>query len=119
RVASSDGRILLQQIVAARLDATSSDGHVEASALNVRDGSIESDGHVTLGFASGADTMVNAETSDGKVNVSGFTAASPFEPQRSSDDDNDSASQTVRVGAGEGHLSVHANDGNINLTQEG
>jgi hypothetical protein len=118
-VASSHGRILLHQIVAARLDATSRNGHVEGTALQVRDGNVESNGRVTLGFATGADTLVTAETSNGRVSVSGFTAAAFVTTGRkSSEDSDDPSSRTVRVGAGNGRLDVHSSDGNINLAQE-
>jgi hypothetical protein len=118
--ASATGRIVLHQIVAARLDATSSDGHVEGTALRVRDGSVESGGRVTLGFATGSDTLVTAATSHGKVRVSGLTAgeSGAIERRSSDDDDAELPSQTVRVGAGTGRLDVHSSDGNINLFQE-
>jgi hypothetical protein len=119
--ATSNGRISLVEVVAARLDATSGDGRVEGSGLQVRNGSIESDGRVTLGFASGTDTVINAETDDGKVSASGFAAgASSVTSKGDSDNsDDDASSQTVRVGAGDGRLDVHTSDGNIRLTQEG
>jgi hypothetical protein len=116
---AANERILLQQVVAPRLDVTSDDGHVIGSELQVRDGSVESDGRVTLGFAAGSDTLVTAEASDGKIGVTGFAGVPTLPTVRKSDgDDNDSSSQTVRVGAGEGHLDVHSSDGNITLAQE-
>jgi len=118
QVSSSDGPIVLRRIVAPRLDATSSNDRVDGTALQVRDGTIESDGRVTLGFATGADTMVTAKTSDGKINVSGFSSDASGHPS-SADDDEDASSQTVRVGPGDGRLDVHASDGNITLAQEG
>jgi hypothetical protein len=119
-VSSSDGPIVLHQIVAPRLDATSSSDRIEGTALQVRDGIVESDGRVTLGFATGADTLVTAKASDGKIHLMGFDAAASGAPGRSSsDDDDDSSSQTVRVGSGDGRLEVHSSDGNITLDQEG
>jgi hypothetical protein len=115
---TANGRITLNQVVSARLNATSSDGHVEGSGLQVRDGSVESDGRVTLGFATGSDSLVTAETNDGRISVSGFTPVASVETGRKSGDDDDSASQTVRIGAGAGHLDVHSSDGSIHLIQE-
>jgi hypothetical protein len=123
-ITASNGRIVLQEVVAQRLDASSDNGRVEGTALQVRDGDVESsNGNVTLGFAPGADTLVTADTSNGKIRVSGV-AVSPAATSRKSggdddDDDDDSSSQTVRLGAGGGHLDVHASNGNIHLTQEG
>jgi hypothetical protein len=120
RVTSSDGLILLQQVVAARLDAKSRNDRIEGTGLQVRDGTVQADDRVTLGFAAGADTLVSAETNDGKINLAGFDPASSVAAAHKSGDDNDdSSSQTVRVGAGEGSLVVHSSDGNIDLTKEG
>jgi hypothetical protein len=120
-VASSRGRISLHAIVSSRLDATSSESRVEGTALQVRDGSVESDGRVMLGFATGTDTLVTAETKNGHVRVSGLSPAAPFANGRDSGDggDADSALQTVRVGSGNGRLTVHTSDGNIDLTRDG
>jgi hypothetical protein len=115
RVSSTHGSILLQKVTATHLDVTSSDDHIDGSALQVRDGTISADDHVTLGFATGTNTLVNALTNDGKIDVSGF----PDGASLSSTSNDDNASQTVRVGSGTGHLEVHSNDGNITLTQEG
>jgi putative adhesin len=119
RVASSNGRISMHQIVAARVDATSSDGRVEGTALQVRDGSIESNGPVTLEFATGADTLVSANTDNGRVSVAGFLAAASVASGSNSGEDgaDGSSSRTVRVGAGNGRLDVHSSDGNINLAR--
>jgi hypothetical protein len=117
--ATSKGPITLHQVAAPHLDATSRDDRVEATALQVRDGTIESDDWVTLGFVRGADTVVTAETKDGKVKVSGFDADASVANDRKRDDDDDSSSQTVRVGDGDGRLYVHSSDGDITLAQEG
>lgn len=114
-VASSKGPIALHRVIATQLEATASDGRVEGTALAVRDGTIESDGRVTLGFAAGTNAVVAAETSDGKVRVSGFSGGD-LTAARHDDDDDDVSARTVRVGAGEGHIDVHS-DGNINLFQ--
>jgi hypothetical protein len=113
---ASRGSISLQGIVTDWLGVASSDGHVEGSALRVRSGAIDSDGHVTLGLSSGSDTLVTAETGDGKILTTGFAPAPATEVKGGGDDD--SASQAVRVGDGNGHLNVHSSDGNITLAQE-
>lgn len=118
-VTSSNGLVSLHQIVATRLDITSSNDRVEGTGLQVRDGTIESDDRVSLAFATGSDTLVNADANDGKVRLSGFAAGASVETSRKSgDEDDDSSSQIVRLGTGAGHLDVHANDGNITLIQE-
>jgi hypothetical protein len=125
-VASSNGRIALREIVARRLDALSSDGRVDGTELQVRDGRVESDGRVTLGFAAGADTLVNAQTRNGSVRLWGFGAGARAAAGHTSSDggdgdsgNGDSSAQTVRVGNGNGRLDVRASDGNINLDQQG
>lgn len=126
-VASSNGRLTLHNIVVRQLDAESSNGRVDATALQVRDGTIESsNGRVTLGFAAGADTTVSAQTSNGHINVSGFSATpakyvkqgDDDDGEGSSDDDSTSA-KTIRVGTGSGRLDVHTSNGSIYLSQEG
>jgi hypothetical protein len=116
-VASTRGRILLHAIVAARLDATSDEGRVEGTALRVHDGNVESSSRVSLGFATGADTLVNAETGNGRVTVWGFSAGSVLATRPGAGDDG--TVRAVRIGAGDGHLDVHSSDGNITLAQEG
>jgi hypothetical protein len=113
--ASSRGSIELQQVAATHIDVTSRDDHIDGSVLDVRDGTILGDDHVTLGFTADSNTLVNALTSDGKINLSGF----PDGASLSSTNNEDSSAQTVRVGSGSGHLDVHSNDGNISLSQEG
>ncbi|GAC1433691.1 MAG: hypothetical protein NVSMB5_27230 [Candidatus Velthaea sp.] len=116
-VETSNGRIVLHRIVASRLEVTSNNDRVEGTALQVRDGSVESDGRVTLGFAAGADTLVTAATSSGRIGATGLTAGASG-ANASTRSEADSASQSVRVGAGAGRLDVHVHDGNINLYQE-
>jgi hypothetical protein len=124
-VASSNGRVTMHNIVVRQLDAESSNGRVEATALQVRDGRIDSsNGRVTLGFAAGADTTVSAGTSNGHINVSGFSATPATYVKRGdddddSDDDDSSSAKTIRVGAGSGRLDVHTSNGSIYLNQEG
>jgi hypothetical protein len=121
-VVSSDGRIVLRRIESAQVEVTSKDGRVDGTALQVRDGHVESSGRVSLRFAAGTDTLVNAEASDGKISTSGFAGTDVVTKSKGSDDDDDdddSSARTVRVGAGEGHLDVHSSDGNITLAQDG
>ncbi len=119
RVASSHGSITLHQVAATHLDATARHDGVEGTALHVRNGSIQSGDSVSLGFATGTDTTINAATNDGSVHASGFAAGAATRHKGSEDDDNDSSSETVRVGDGHGHLDVHTSDGSIDLAQEG
>jgi len=115
---ASRGSITLRRIVAAHLDAKSRGDSVEGSALQVRNGSIDSDDQVTLGFAAGADTLVSAVTKDGKISTSGFPETASADADKSSQDNDDGASQRVRVGAGEGRLDVRTSDGDIKLAEE-
>ncbi len=116
-VASSRGRIVLHEIAATRLDATSDEGRVEGTALRVHDGNVESSSRVSLGFATGADTLVDAESGSGRITVSGFSASAVLAKRPASGDD--ASSRAVRIGAGNGHLDVHSSEGNITLAQEG
>jgi hypothetical protein len=118
-LAASDGHMTLHAIVADLLEATSSNGRVEATGLQVRDGHVvSSNGRITLGFRPGADTVVSAATSNGMIKVSGLDGGAAVR-SGGDDDDDDANARTVRVGAGEGRLDVHASNGNINLSQEG
>lgn len=124
-VATSNGRVTLHNIIAPQLDAESSNGRVEGTALQVRDGRIDSsNGRVTLGFMPGTDTTVTAATSNGHINVSGFTVVPAKVVKHSADDDGDDDddspnAKTIRVGAGSGRLDVHTSNGSIYLNQEG
>jgi hypothetical protein len=120
--ATRNGDVTLNQIVASHLDVSSSNGDVEGTDLQVRDGRIAShDGSVKLGFAPGTDAMVTAQAG-GRVRVSGFPATASVAPSGSSsgNDDNDDASlRTVRVGAGNGRINVNSGSDDIDLSQEG
>lgn len=108
-IVADDGRVTLTNVSAQQIDATSDDGRIEGTDLLLRDGRVTSaDGRVSLRFAAGADTTVNATVDDGHIDVSGFSATPA-----------DGPSQTVRVGSGNGRLDVHAGDGSIYLSQEG
>jgi hypothetical protein len=112
-----NGPIIMHAVAVERLDASARNDRVEATALRVHDGSIESGDRVTLGFATGTNTVVNADTDDGKITTTGFSDGASVAGTKKNDDD-DSSSQTVRVGTGNGSLDVHTNDGNIHLVQE-
>jgi hypothetical protein len=115
----SAGRISLRRVVASRLDAESSDDRIEGSGLQVRDGAIESDDRLTLGFTPATDTLITAEARNGRISVSGFgAAASAASVVKSGDDGDDSSSRTVRLGSGRGNLEVRSSDGNIVLAQD-
>jgi hypothetical protein len=119
--ATRNGDVTLHQIVASHLDVSSSNGDVEGSDLNVRDGHISShDGSVKLGFAPGTDATVTAQAG-GRVRVSGFPATASVPPTRagSGDDNDDSSLRTVRIGAGNGRINVNSGSDDIDLDQEG
>jgi hypothetical protein len=120
-VASSDGSISLHEVAAPRVDVKTEDGSVDGTGLQIGDGMIESaDGPVTLGFTASADTVVNAQTGDGTIGVSGLASAAPATTKSDEDSDNDKpSSRTVRLGGGDGRLDVHSSDGNIFISQEG
>jgi hypothetical protein len=115
------GRIALRDVATPHLDVASSESRVDATMLSVHDGSIESDERMTLAFAKGTDTLVTADATSGRIIVSGLTAASAPIVDSRTDDDGDKTSsslQSVRVGAGNGHLDVRSHDGNIDLASE-
>jgi hypothetical protein len=117
RVESSGGNVSLLRVAAPRLDVTSDDGRVVGTALRVRDGSIDSgDGNMTLGFASGTDALITAQTADGTIDISGADAAGGSASDRSSRDG--ASARTVKIGSGNGRLELRAGDGNIHLTNE-
>jgi len=120
-VAASDGAISLHEIAAPRVEVKTDGGGVDATGLQVGDGMIEStDGPVTLGFSAGADTVVNAQTADGTIGVSGIASAAAATTTKSDEDDDDKpSSRSVRLGGGDGRLDVHSSDGNIFISQEG
>jgi hypothetical protein len=112
---TSSGPISMHEVTATRLDATSTDDKIDAAELQVHGGVIEGDDAVTLGFAPGTDTVVNASTSDGKIHLSGF----PADAGPASSNDGDAETQSIRVGAGGGHLDVHSSDDDVALSQQG
>jgi hypothetical protein len=118
--AAARGGITLHAVDAARLDASSSEGGVVATALRMHDGSIESDDRVTLGFTDGTDALVTAEAKTGHIVLAGLSGAEPpVVAARTGDGaDHSPAIQTVRIGAGHGHIDVRSKDGNIDLAAD-
>jgi hypothetical protein len=114
---ATSGPIIMHGVAVEHLDVSARHDRVDATALRVHEGSIESGDRVTLDFAAGTNTVVNADTDDGKITATGFNGGASVAGNRKNDDD-DSSSQTVRVGTGNGSLDVHTDDGNINLVQE-
>ena len=116
---TSSGPITMRRVAAARLDVTSKNDRIDGTSLQVRDGSIQADDALRLGFTSDSDSLISATTDGGKIRASGFTGvagASSAHPSAPANDD--SSAQTVRIGAGTGRLDVHSNDGNIALFAE-
>jgi hypothetical protein len=111
---ASRGSVTMHAVAAQHLEVSARDDRIEGTGLRVHDGSIEGGDRVTLGFAPGTNTVVNADTDDGRITATGLNATAAGKKG----DDDDSSSQTVRVGAGNGSLDVHTSDGNINLVQE-
>jgi hypothetical protein len=117
RLTASRGPIIMHAVTAEHLDASARDDRIDGTAMRVHEGNIESGDRVTLGFSNGTNTVVNAITDDGKITASGFDSGASVAGSPKNDDD-DSSSETVRVGSGNGSLDVHTTDGNIHLVQE-
>ena len=113
---------MLARVVASRIDASSDNGRVEGTALQLRDGRVSStNGRVSLSFEPSSDTTVSAASSNGRVRLSGFSATPANYVSGSDDEENDgsSAPAQVRIGACSGRHNVRASNGNIDLSQEG
>ena len=108
----SGGPVVLDRVGTGRLDAQSDD-RIDGTALDVRSGSVKSGDRVALAFVPKADTLVDADADSGKIVLIEPMKGAPV--KRGSDDD--ASSQTIRLGAGDGHLAVHADDGDITLSQ--
>jgi DUF4097 and DUF4098 domain-containing protein YvlB len=133
---SGDGRITLKDVRATSLNATTSDGRIEASGIAVSgaspkatlhsdDGSIHiggvfapggayevttKDGSVSLALAPGADLTVDASTGDGRIVVDGASITN---------EEGDSVRHTIRLGSGAGNLRVSSDDGSIHIQTNG
>ncbi len=125
---SDDGRIELSNISANAIDATTRDGRILASqiqmtgaapsaTLHTDDGSMRisgtfasgsytfttGDGRIELSLLNGSDTSVDASTGDGHVLVDG----------------REQAGQPIRVGAGSAAMRVRSEDGSVHITTNG
>ncbi len=126
---SDDGRITLTNVNANQIDASTHDGRIYASQIQMTgtspratlhsdSGSMHisgsfsagtyafttSDGRIDLGLLSGSDASVDASTADGRVVVNG---------QR------DEAGQPIRVGNGSAVMRVRTEDGSVHITTNG
>jgi hypothetical protein len=114
-VAADNGPITLHQVAANVLEATSRNDRITGTGLKIRDGHVQADDSISLGFIAGLDATVSADASDGSVHINGFPNA-PSSARANAD--GDSAIQTVRMGNGSGHIDVHSDSGNVNLNQD-
>lgn len=107
---SRDGHIALENVAVTSLSATTSDGRIEAGDLNVSgDATLQTeDGTVRVGLAPSADVTIDASTRDGHIYLDG-----------SSNDSDDAAQRTIRVGAGTGHMKLASADGSIHISTNG
>lgn len=134
-LATLDGAIEADDVVANSFTASSNDGHIDATALHVvgsgananlhtDDGHItvaaefapggnysiaSLDGHVNVTLPSTSDLGVTASTDDGRIVRDGKTVADGDGPSNTS----------FTLGAGSGHLHVSTNDGTIEFTTNG
>jgi hypothetical protein len=131
---SSNGHIALKDVTTGSLVARTNDGHIEASGLTVAGerpqatlhtdngpvrvsgtfapaGSYElssSDGSIELRLPQNADLAIAASTGDGRISVDGSSA-----------EGDDSASRTIRLGAGSGTMKLATSDGSIHILTNG
>ena len=102
-VSTVNGDIVLDRISSGRLDVISRHGDIDATALLVRDGRVQTRDRITLRFAPGTNTLVSATTRDGSVSVSGNDVP---------------PSRQLRLGTGRGRLDVLSRSGDINLDED-
>ncbi len=125
---SDDGRVVLSNIDTNSLDATTRDGRILASqiqmtgaapraTLHTDDGSMHisgtfpagsyafttADGRIELSLLRGSDASVDASTGDGHVVVDG----------------SEQSGQPIRVGAGSASMRVRSEDGSVHITTNG
>jgi hypothetical protein len=110
-IASDDGRLMLDNVNATQLDATTKDGSIRAHGLQTEGGTLHSDdGSITLGLAGNANLSIRARTNDGRLTLDG---------RRATRNDDDSSSADYHVGTGGGSLEVSTQDGSIHITTNG
>jgi Putative adhesin len=131
---SSDGHLTLADVTVGSLVARTHEGRIEASNLTVAgarpdatlhsddgplrvagtfgpNGSYEmstDDGWVNLRVPQSSDLAIEASTSDGRIDVDGSSLAR-----------DDSAPQTIRLGAGSGTMKLATSDGSIHIYTNG
>jgi hypothetical protein len=109
-LSSMDGHLELDNVAVASLLGTTRDGRIETENLSVSgDATLQTDdGSVRARFAPDANVTIDASTRDGRISVDG-----------NSNDNDDSAQRTVRLGAGAGHMKLATADGSIHIFTNG
>jgi hypothetical protein len=110
---SDDGHLSLQNVAVGSLAATTHDGRITADGLNLVGASPSAtmhtdDGSVRIHLPPSADVSINASTGDGSIVVDGVTQ-----------EGNDSAQRTIRLGAGTAKMTVGTSDGSIHIYTNG
>jgi hypothetical protein len=109
-LATDDGRITLENVSVASLNGSTHDGSIDAQGTSVSaDATLQTDdGSIKVAFAPDADLTVDASTRDGRISVDG-----------NSNDGDDSAQRTIRLGAGTGRMKLATSDGSIHILTNG
>jgi hypothetical protein len=110
---SMDGHLALQNVAVESLAATTHDGRIVADGLNLVGASPDAtlhtdDGSIKLHLPPSADVSINASTGDGSIVVDGV-----------SQEGDDSAQRTIRLGAGTAKMTVGTSDGSIHIYTNG
>ncbi|MBV8343795.1 MAG: DUF4097 family beta strand repeat protein [Candidatus Eremiobacteraeota bacterium] len=110
---SLDGHLSLQNVAVESLAATTHDGRIVADGLNLvgahPDATLHTDdGSVRVHVPPSADVTINASTSDGSIVVDGV-----------SQERDDSAARTIRLGDGTAKMTVGTSDGSIHIYTNG
>lgn len=110
---TSDGHLALRDVAAASLSATTRDGRIETIDLDLLGHEPQAafhtdDGSVRIALAPNPNLTLNASTSDGRIVVDGVSSRN-----------DDGAQRTVRLGSGEGKLTVGTGDGSIHIDTNG
>jgi len=110
---SDDGHLSLQNVAVGSLAATTHDGRITAEGLNLVGASPSAtmhtdDGSIRIHLPPSADVNIDASTGDGSIVVDGV-----------SQEGNDSAQRTIRLGAGTAKMTVGTSDGSIHIYTNG
>lgn len=110
---SDDGHLSLQNVAVGSLAATTHDGRITADGLNLVGASPSAtmhtdDGSIRIHLPPSADVNIDASTGDGSIVVDGV-----------SQEGNDSAQRTIRLGAGTAKMTVGTSDGSIHIYTNG